>query len=208
MKKLLFLLLSLSLFSAQAQIDSTLAKAVFGFTSEETQELAFVMNVEKHTISFNDVKLRGKVFNFTMKEYKEGVLINTKKFITNDSQKDFYRFDKVSDSLTIKAYALQKSDSKTKVIIRFPRVGKNIDFDVSAKDADKFSLRTDILDYKNGFTRIPINQPFPFLVYTLPYESDGFLLYCSLAQSKVPIDQWYKKFKIKHFAVFELTIED
>ena len=208
MKKLLFLLLVLSVFSARAQTDSTFARAIFGFKEEETQELAFVMNVEKYTISFKDALLKGKVFNFTMKEYKEGVLVNTKKFITNDSQKDFYRFDKIADSLVIKAYALQKSANRTKVTIRFPRVGKNIDFDVSMTDADRYSLRTDILDYKNGLTKIPVNRSFPFLVYTLPYESDGFLLYCSLAQSKVPVEQWYQKFKIKHFAVFELKIED
>lgn len=45
------------------------------------------------------------------------------------------------------------------------------------------------------------------VVYTLPYESKGWLLYCSLAQSRVPVGEWYQRFCIPHFVVYYVQIE-
>ena len=45
------------------------------------------------------------------------------------------------------------------------------------------------------------------VVYTLPYESKGWLLYCSLAQSRVPVGEWYQRFRIPHFVVYYVQIE-
>lgn len=52
-----------------------------------------------------------------------------------------------------------------------------------------------------------VGQKLPFLVYTLPYEDGGWLLYCKLAQSKTPVQDWYKTFKIPRFVVYNLVVE-
>lgn len=53
----------------------------------------------------------------------------------------------------------------------------------------------------------PVGKKVPFLVYTLPYEQAGWLLWCTLAQSKIPVAGWYKHFQIAHFVVYNLLID-
>ncbi|WP_187632115.1 hypothetical protein [Hymenobacter lutimineralis] len=46
------------------------------------------------------------------------------------------------------------------------------------------------------------------MVYTLPYQKDGFLYYCDLTQSKVPPALWFQKFGVRHFVVYTLALEE
>ena len=44
-------------------------------------------------------------------------------------------------------------------------------------------------------------------VYTLPYEKEGISYYCGLAQSHVPVDEWYSRFGVPHYVVYRVRVE-
>ncbi|MFD2785610.1 hypothetical protein [Hymenobacter rubripertinctus] len=102
----------------------------------------------------------------------------------------------------------------------FPRALLRREFPAAKGRADQYSIRPDIRrEYRaadqtgrpanNPATEIhlPIGPRIPLLVYTPPYETDGMLLYCNLAQSRVPLAEWYRRFHIPHFVVYYAQLE-
>ncbi len=80
-------------------------------------------------------------------------------------------------------------------------VGLNRKYD--AITSDDYSLR-DI------GTKIAIrnNVPFPAFAYILPYEENGWKMYCAVDQSGTNVEDWGKRFKIRHYLIFEMRFED
>lgn len=201
----LFLLLSIGLplgTSAQA-VDSTTVKAVFGSASPELQEFMTVLGVEKQHIELNDPRLKGKFFTLTAQEYRHGV---AQREVSLTNQKELFQLDS-SGKLAFDVYARAVDATTLEAFFRFARVGQPRQYKAEANQARQYSFRTDILPYVKGQTKIPVGEKFTFLVYTLPYEKDGYYLYCALAQSQVPIGEWYKRFGVKHFVAYQLLIK-
>lgn len=109
--------------------------------------------------------------------------------------------------LAFDVYARTVDPITIEAFFKLPRVGQRKTFKVDSSHARQYSFQTNILPYKNGQTKIPINKKFPFLVHTLPYEKDGFYQYCALAQSQIPVASWYSQFGVKHFIVYQLSLE-
>ena len=188
--------------SAQA-IDSTTVKAVFGSASTELQEFMAVMGVEKQHIELSDPRLKGKFFTLTAQEYRHGV---AQPEVNLTSRKELFQLDS-SGKLAFDVYARALDATTLEAFFRFARVGQPWQYKAEANQARQYSFRTDILPYVKGQTKIPVGKKFTFLVYTLPYEKDGYFQYCALAQSQVPIGDWYKRFGVKHFVAYQLLIE-
>lgn len=190
--------------SASAQsTDSTTVKAVFGSANTELQELMSVIGVEKHHIELNDPTLSGKFIQITYQEFRNGV---SQREVNLTSPRDLFQFDS-SGRLAFDIYARAVDATTLEVFFRFARVGLPKQFKPEAGQARRYSFRTDLLAYRHQRARIPVGTKFTFLVYSLPYEKDGFYQYCGLVQSQVPIEHWYKQFGISHFVAYQLLIE-
>lgn len=183
--------------------DSTVVKAVFGATNTELQELMSVIGVEKHHLELNDPRLGGKFFQLTYQEYRNGV---AQPEVNLTSRKDLFQLDSTG-KMAFDVYARAADVATLEVFFRFPRKGQRKLFKAEAGQAGQYSFRTDILPYRREQAKIPVGKKFTFLVYTLPYEKDGYFQYCALAQSQVPIEEWYKRFGVKHFVAYQLLIE-
>jgi hypothetical protein len=200
-----FLLLWIGLLmGASAQpVDSTTVKAVFGSANPELQELMAVIGVEKQHIELDDPRLKGKFFSLTAQEYRHGV---AQPAVNLTSRKVLFQLDS-NGKLAFDVYARAVDATTLEAFFRFARVGQSQQYKSEANQARQYSFRTDVLPYVKGQTKIPVGKKFTFLVYTLPYEKDGYYLYCDLAQSQVPIGEWYKRFGVKHFVAYQLLIE-
>lgn len=201
----IFLGLMISLpFMTFAQLkDSTAVKAVFGSGNTELQELMSVIGIEKHHIELNDPRLSGKFFQLTYQEYRNGV---AQPEVNLTSRKDLFQLDS-SGKMAFDVYARAVDATTLEAFFRFARVGQRKQFKAEASQAGQYSFRTDILAYQHQQAKIPVGKKFTFLVYTLPYEKDGYYQYCALAQSQVPVEEWYKQFGVKHFVAYQLLIE-
>ncbi|GAB3708518.1 hypothetical protein GCM10027592_43770 [Spirosoma flavus] len=161
------------------------------------------IGVEKHHFELNDPSLKSKYFQLTYQEYRNGV---AQPEVPLTSRKDFFQLD-ADGKLAFDVYARAVDATTLNALFRFARVGLPKQFQAEPGQAGQYSFRTDILPYRQGQAKIPVGKKFTFLVYTLPYEKDGYLQYCALAQSQVPIGEWYKRFGVKHFVAYQLLIE-
>ena len=203
LRLLLGVLLCLPIWVSAQRIDSTSVKAVYGSTNTELQELMSFMGVEKHHLELSDPHLKGKFFTLTAQEYRNGV---AQPEVNLTSRKDLFQLDS-SGTLSFDVYTRALDATTLEAFFRFARVGQRKQYKAETGQASQYSFRTDILAYSQGKARIPVGKKFTFLVYTLPYEKDGYYLYCGLAQSQVPIEQWYARFGVKHFVSYQLLIE-
>jgi len=50
-------------------------------------------------------------------------------------------------------------------------------------------------------------KEFYALAYILPYEKDGWKMYCAVDSSGKDVESWGKEFAIEHYLVFEMKFE-
>lgn len=208
MRVALTILLWLFLAPAYAQPSETSTTQLInreGYASQDDRELNSVLGVEKQHFEFSDPRLAGQVLHLTYQEFREGVPQPEQDLLGKDRSR--FQLDSAG-RLAFNIYARAATDSRLEVRFFFPTIGKRQQFQpLPGVAATDYSLRADIQEYKKQKASIPVGRKFPVLVYTLPYVKDGMLYYCDLAQSKVPPAEWFKKFGIRHFVVYQLTIE-
>lgn len=225
MKRAAQLALALSLpFTALAQAsgarpDSVTISVHYGSDNAEINQLmSRVMHIEKLHIEAHSPLLAGRLFHLTYQEVRAGVPGPEKEMTGNPAR--LLSFDK-QGNFTMDVFARQATET-TLLNQFFSATGATEKvFTAQPGQGASYSLRNDIWPYKTLKTpgpagvgqqptathTFPVGQKLPFLVYTLPYESEGYLLQCDLAQSKVPAREWFAKFKIPHFVVYSLVVE-
>ncbi|HEX8350145.1 MAG TPA: hypothetical protein VF598_09280 [Hymenobacter sp.] len=214
---LLFSLQSACAQQSASRPDSVLVTVQFGSANKELNQLMTrVMRIEKLHFEAHNPSFAGKRFHLTYQEYKNGVAEPEKELVGNVAR--LTSFDKEGNFL-MDAFSRQATEGSIENQFLFAGGMTTKAFKPLAGKADQYSLRSDIWPYKftekavtadalaTAGQKFPLGKKVPFLVYTLPYEEDGYMLYCSLAQSKVPVSDWYKKFKVAHFVVYNLVIE-
>lgn len=202
----LSLLLCLPVWASAQRTDSTTIKAVFGSTNSEMQELMGFLGVERFHIELDDPKLAGKYFHLISQEFRNGIAQPEQDMFGFARRKEPLQFDSTG-KLAFDVYARTVDPTTIEAFFKLPRVGQRKTYKVEAEDARRYSFRTDILSYKNQKTVVPVGKKFPFLVHTLPYDKDGLSYYCTVAQSRVPIADWYKQFGVKHYIAYQLVLE-
>lgn len=196
--------------------DSVRVAVHSGSDTEEMHQLLSVLRVEKLHIKASSPQAAGKRFHLTYQEYRQGVPGPEKELVGDAAR--LTSFDP-SGQFRLDVFARPVTETQVEAQFRFAN-GRNVrSFRVLPGRGDQYSMRTDIWPYRprpgvvapgqqpTQERNFPIGQKIPFLVYTLPYEQKGWLLYCQLAQSKVPVSEWFAKFQIPHFIVYNLTIE-
>jgi len=218
MKKILLLLSFVSLsIIGYAQTDSTTIY-IKGIENDELKIISDLANIQVQKIYCNDTLLRGKVFNFIIKEFKNGIIIsndnlnivakkeqipmvvNGKNIIYNIDYVSQTGFGNSTNSLTI-TFAGLLSQKKFKLHIKYPGMGISREI----KGDENYLLKIANSCSENKI-RVPVNVEYPILAYTPPFDTGTKLnSYCMLGEENV-LD-WYKKFKVKHYYVIYLEIK-
>ncbi|MDO7874051.1 hypothetical protein Q5H93_04850 [Hymenobacter sp. ASUV-10] len=197
--------------------DSVAVQLHFGSDNPELHQLmSHVMHVEKLHLTAHHPRLAGHRFHLTYQEYRQGVPGPEQELLRDGGQ--LTSFD-TQGRFGFDVFARQTPGNALENQFFFAGGSTKKTFQPVPGRADQYSLRADIWPYKplqqalapgqqpTETHTFPVRQKLPFLVYTLPYEEDGMLLYCSLAQSKTPVEQWFKTYKIPHFVVYRLVVE-
>ena len=198
--------------------DSTTVRVIYGADDPELSEvLSSVLNVEKHRLAIHDSRLAGRLLHLTYQEFRQGRAAPEKELVGQPAR--LMQFD-TAGTFTCTIYARRAAETTVENSFLFPGGLVRKSFAADPRRADQYSLRTDIHRLRRAADqsgrpvgspaqefRLPLSGKVPFLVYTLPYESEGMLLYCNLAQSRVPVGEWFQRFRIPHFVVYYARVE-
>ena len=155
------------------------------------------INFSQSSITSKDLLNKNYIIN--LKEYKNGVLINTT--CLDKSNNEYYA---IIDSTTFKFNILGKrTKNNYDLCLYFDRYStRKFTFKLLSKYAEDYILKEIPIKEKD----LQFNKPFIFLLLTTPeYHSDGSASWCDVAANETP-DKIYEKNKIPHFFVFEMTI--
>lgn len=170
--------------------------ADYGPSNEETRVIVDFQGVEYYKVKLTGTQLKAKKVLLYCKEMWNG---KVKKVDTLIKKQDLKNLTTNANGDTLSFSVMgRRVDDKLQVLFRFPRLGVNKKY--QALKTDNYSLRALGNHYK-----IELNKPFPVFAYILPYEKDGWLMYCAVDQSGEKVEDWGKKFGIKHYLIYEMT---
>ncbi|MGI4835235.1 MAG: hypothetical protein ACRYFK_17410 [Janthinobacterium lividum] len=203
--------------AAASAADSTTVRLLYGAASPDLTELMDrVLHVEKHRLELHDRRLAGRHLRLTLQEYRRGVPGPEKPL---DSDASLTQLDSAG-CLAITIYARPASETKLENMFILPRAAMPRTFVAVPGQAANYSLRFDIHPSRRSPDqtgaapnspaaefKLPIGPAAVLAVYTLPYAHEGMYLYCGLAQSRVPVAEWYSRFQVPHFVVYRARVE-
>ncbi|WP_442264661.1 hypothetical protein ACSIGC_09875 [Tenacibaculum sp. ZS6-P6] len=206
MKKLLKLLLLLGFTcQIQAQKSKNDLKLIseYGSENKELNDILRFEGINYLKLKFVGKELTNKSYKLYVKEIWDGKIVNDA-VVFNSEKIGVKRLQKVNDSvLKLKVISKLTSKKKLKLNFKFPRFG--ITKEYKAIDSDLYSLRNMVDESK---MEISYNKKFYLLAYILPYErSDGSKSWCEVGTNGKDIENWGKKFGIKHYLIFEMKFE-
>ena len=206
MKKLFNLLfLLLCVYQVQGQQSKNDLKLIsdYGLKNEELNDILRFEGINYLKLKFVGKELKDKSYTLYVKEIWDGKIV--KDTVVFDSKNlGIKAFEKVNDSvLKLKVISKLTSEKKLKLNFKFPRFG--ITKEYKAIDSNDYSLRN-MVDESN--MEISYDKKFYLLAYILPYERpDGSKSWCEVGTSGKDIENWGKKFGIKHYLIFEMKFE-
>lgn len=198
--------------------DSTTVRLLYGAESADLTELmGRVLHVEKQRLELHDRRLAGRRLRLTLQEYRRGVPGPEKAMA---AEGNLTRLDSAG-RLAMTIYARPASETTVENTFILPRAVLPRPFAAVPGQASNYSLRFDMHRWHRspnqaGATpdapaqefRLPLGGSATVLaVYTLPYEKEGFYYYCGLAQSHVPVAEWYSRFGVPHYVVYRVRVE-
>ena len=198
MKKLTLIILTLFPLGLFGQVKAGKIEMTteFGSKNQELQDLLTFENIDYYKVRFKGEDLKGKHFSVAVKTLWDGritridTIINTAKAMPPIQ----------TDTLTFKVTAKKNALNSLKVLFRFPLFGNERLYEAS--DSYDYSLR-DIGTKMD----IEIGKAFPAFAYILPYEKDGWKMWCAVDSSGKEVENWGKEFGIKHYLIFEMKFE-
>ncbi len=170
--------------------------------NKDISDLMFFEGVEFYKMKFTGADLKGSTFKLTAKEIWNGK-VKKETVITNSATIDVPGLEKLKDSIfNFKVISKLTNDNKLKMSFKFPRYGRTMEFD--AIKSEDYSLRNIAETFNEGIVK---GEPFYLMAYILPYEKDGAKYWCAVENSGKDIENWGKKFDIKHYLVFEMCFD-
>lgn len=196
----LLLLLPTFLLSGQ-RISKEESGIVMTTKGPESEELGYLMRfqgIDYFDADFQGSELVGKDYLFLVKEIWNGEIrkIDT---LVNSARSSRVR-PLQEGEMNLKILAQKTEDNKLKMYFRFPQFSRTIFFD--ATESNAYSLRDIGIQQK-----IEPGKSFYAFAYILPYEKDGWQLYCEVDSSGTDVEQWGQVFGIEHYVVFEMKFE-
>lgn len=202
-----------------ARPDSVIISIRPGSDNPELHQLmASVLHVEKWHIEAHSPGLAGQRFHLTYQEVINGVAGPEQELTGSPTRQP--RFDK-QGNFALDAFAHQATETRLLNQFYYAAGGVEKTFTAQPGQSTHYSLSPNLWPYKTlkplgppvpgqqptATHTFPVGKKVPFLVYTLPYKSGDYFLYCDVIQSKVPVSEWFTKFKIPHFILYNLVVE-
>lgn len=173
--------------------------------ASENPEIADILQFEGINYiktKFSGTDLKGKSYHLTVKEIWDGKVVrDTTVFDSKTMQ--YERFRKINDTVFTLKTISKREGKKLRMTFKFP--GFNFTKVYDAIESDDYSLRN-IADESK--MEIAYNKKFYLLAYILPYEhKDGSKSWCEVGSNGKDLENWGKKFGIKHYLLFEMKFE-
>ena len=209
MKKLRVLAAALICFSgltaqvSQVDFNSTSdlkMETEYASDNNEVSDILDFEGIDYMKINFSGKSLKGKSYMIKVKEIWNGK-IKSESVVIDSRNLGIRQFETLkSEEFKMRVIAKHTSKNKLKIKFKFPRFSVNKEFDaIKSKD---YSLRN-IADESN--LEIKYNEDFYLLAYILPYErEDGSKSWCDVGTAGKDLENWGKKFGIKHYLLFEM----
>ena len=196
MKKIILtqILILTSIISFSQEIKMTTERV----ENKELQDLLSFENIDYFNVTFSGKSLIGKDYLLISKEIWNGVVTKTDTIVNSSKNERIPKIEK--DSFSYKVISKKTVDNFLKMKFRFPQFGMTKKY--RAINSEDYSLR----DFGTG-SKIKAGQNFYALAYILPYEKDGWKMWCAVESSGNDIENWGKEFGIEHYLIFEMKFE-
>ncbi len=178
-------------------------KSDYGSDNKEMLDLFRFENIDYYKIKFTGKELKTKTYTITVKEIWGGK-VKSEKIVFDSKEMAGMELDKVNDTtLNLNVMSKLTSKNKLKVSFMFPRFSTTKEYD--ALETNEYSLRNLADESK---LEIAYGNQFYFLAYILPYKrADGSKSWCEVGSNGKDIENWGKKFGIKHYLLFEMKFK-
>lgn len=180
---------------AQRQVQNAIKMTSTMIENPDMADLLLFQDIEFHKIQFRGATLIGKHYAIVAKEIWNGE-VKRADTIINTRRKGMKVLD--ADSLNFKVVGTKTAENKLKVMFFFSEFGIQRQFD--ATPSADYSLRS----LHRGLAIEPGTQ-FYALAYILPYEADGYKMYCAVDTSGKDVESWGREFGIPHYLIFEMS---
>lgn len=200
MKKLTFILVMLPLITfGQLKLEGGIKMTTeYGSKNPEIHDILTFDGIDYYKVQFIGEELKGKHFSLITKKLWDGKITEIDTIVNSAKMTGMPPIQ--SDTLKFKVTAKKFTENKLKVFFRFERFGNERMYD--ATESFDYSLRD-----TGKQMEIEIGKPFPAFAYILPYEKDGWKMWCAVDSSGKDVESWGKEFGIKHYLIFEMLFE-
>lgn len=174
-----------------------------GLDFNDLQHILYFEGISNQKFNIKSDSLKGKNYQIIIKEFKQGKLSKTN--IVFDSKEDEY-FRIKTDSLSFAVLTKMTDFNYFKIQFQFNGFSSERKYTVQPSEKDKFALKS----FFGSKTQLPINLNGInyFLAYMMPYvRPDKSEAYCEVAQSGVPPEKLYYKYKIPHYFLIAIKFE-
>lgn len=175
----------------------------FGSENRDLFDILMFENIDYYKIKFNGNELKNKTYKITVKEIWDGNL-KSESTVFDSKEMVEMNLDKVNDtSLSLKVISTLTPKNKIKISFVFDRFSNTKEYD--AIESDEYSLRN-LADE----SKLPIGygEKFYFMAVILPYQrANGSKSWCEVGSSGKDIENWGKRFGIKHYLLFEMKFD-
>lgn len=175
----------------------------FGSENRDLFDILMFENIDYYKINFTGQELKNKTYKITVKEIWNGN-VKSESTVFDSKEMAEMNLDKVNDTtLNLKVISRLTPKNKIRVSFVFNRFSNTKEYD--AIESDDYSLRNLAEESK-----LPIvyGGKFYFMAVILPYQrANGSKSWCEVGSSGKDIENWGKKFGIKHYLLFEMKFD-
>lgn len=190
----LLFFLPIMIFGQEIKIESK-----YGVHNKELRDILSFEGIDKINVKFIGKPIKNKHFKIFVKHVWEGKITQVDTLI--DTRELFKKSIIESDTLSFNAMAKKATENQVKVAFNFKQFGNSKMYDATKSFDYSFRLIGDKV-------KIQIGKAFPLFAYILPYEKDGWKLYCAVDSSGKEVEKWGEEFGIAHYIIYEMIFEE
>ena len=189
-------------FTLWGQVKVTSERSDTVKTQEALWDFFLFEDIQYEKLIFTSKDLENKTYRLSVKEIWDGEITNDSAIVDTKMFPDFLKT--VGDTIfTLRVISKFTDEHKLKMSFMFPRFSTKREFDATfLDDWSPYSLRKVV-----GTEIVEFDKSFYLMVYMLPYVAGNTRQYCAVENSGEEIENWGKKFGIKHYLVFEMKFE-
>lgn len=173
-------------------------QAEYGSKNKDIRDILLFEGIDKYDVKFIGSEIKNKHFKIIVKTLWDGKITKTDTLL--DTREMLKKSIIDSDTLPFSIMAKKFTADQLKIQFEFKNFS-NVKM-YEATHSLEYSFRV-----IGDRTKIEIGKPFPAFAYILPYEKNGWKLYCAVDSSGKDVENWGKEFGIKHYMIYEILFE-